>query len=128
MSGDGPEEEHQVDDATWPDVTPGLDDLAEQLGGGSGAAEVVALYLDELPGRLGRIAGADLEEAARGAHSLKSASGLVGLMDLSAACGTLEAALRDDPATARPDLVAEVTARAPGGEAALRRWLAGREA
>ena len=114
-----------MDQPVTPDVAPALADLADQLGGPEAACEIVALYLDELPGRLGRVTGSDLEEAVRGAHSLKSASGLVGLADLSAASSALESALRGAPTTPRPDLVAEVARHAPPGRNALRAWLAG---
>ena len=107
-----------------PDVAPALADLSDQLGGPEAAREIVALYLEELPGRLQRVTGDDLDEATRGAHSLKSASGLVGLADLSDACADLESALRDAPSAPRPDLVERVCGRAPAGEAALRTWLA----
>ncbi|MGG5257174.1 Hpt domain-containing protein [Phycicoccus avicenniae] len=110
-------------------VAPDLSGLVEQMGDEGLAADVVEVYLEALPERVAAIRaardGGD-EEAVRAAHSLKSASALLGLHDLSGRAAALEAALRQDPAGDPAPLVEAVLERTPGAEAALRQWLAGR--
>lgn len=101
--------------------------LEEDFGGPDIVVEVVDLYLSELPGRVGRIAlgeGVDVDAAARGAHSLKSASALVGFPDLSALAGELEDALRQG-APVRPGLVEAVVTTANQSSQWLEEWRRG---
>lgn len=106
---------------------PDLSGLVEQLGDEALAADVVEVYLEALPERVGALEAARgglREDTVRAAHSLKSASALLGLGDLSARCAALEAAGRaSEPDVA--ELVDAVLARTGPAEVALRDWLAG---
>lgn len=78
---------------------PVLLDLGEQLGDEELLEMVVDTYLGELPSRSERLSAGpdeDLEEFRRVAHSLKSASAMVGAMAVSAVCADLERAVDDE--------------------------------
>lgn len=116
MSGDGA-------------VVPDLSGLVERMGDRSLAAEVVEVYLEALPERVAVIAaarGGGDEESVRAAHSLKSASALLGLEDLSARSAALESALRSGAEAPVDELVDAVLEATGGAEGALRQWLAAR--
>lgn len=73
-----------------------LVDLARDIGDESVVHETVAIYLDELPTRLGQMdaatAAADMEGVRQAAHALKSSSAMLGADDLAGLCRDLEAA------------------------------------
>lgn len=105
------------------------DHLIAQLGDEGLAAEVVGVYADELPGRLAALEGARgalTEDTVRVAHSLKSASAMLGLAGLSARCAELEQRARAGDGPGAVGAVDDVLAAAEGVEVGLRRWLADR--
>lgn len=113
------------DDAAGPDL-PDLSGLVEQMGDEALAADIVEVYLDALPERVEALEaarGGVREDTVRVAHSLKSASALVGLSALSARSAALEAAAKTPDDTV-PGLLEEVLALTGPAEAGLREWLA----
>lgn len=103
---------------------PNMPDLLERLGDPLIVETVVEAYLDCLPERLDAIevAGqAPDEESLRAAHTLRSASALLGLTPLADACAALETALRTAPSVACPALVDPVLRLADEVRASLLR-------
>lgn len=75
-----------------------IDRLVE-WGGNKLLSQMLRLFLDNTPERFAQIEnglaeGGDLEEAHRGAHSLKSSAGNVGAMEVSELAARLEAATK----------------------------------
>ncbi|MBJ7455772.1 MAG: Hpt domain-containing protein [Thermoleophilia bacterium] len=77
------------------------------MGGAEGAAEILRIYLDLLPGRRDAVLGAgDSDARARAAHALRSPSALVGAGDLAARCRSIEARSREGGAVPEGELMA----------------------
>lgn len=109
-------------------VAPDLSGLVEQMGDEGLAADIVEVYLEALPDRVAALEAARdgvREDTVRVAHSLKSASALLGLTELSARSAALEAAAKA-PDGSLPELLEDVLAGTGPAEAALRAWLSGR--
>ena len=113
--------------ATLIDATV-LQDLADQLGDVSIVSDTVGMFLDELDGRtrLLREAAAeeDRDELRRRAHSLKSASAMLGATALAAACLEIEHGASDGQPSLLREQVAAVEPLAADSGAALRAAMA----
>ncbi|GIL34486.1 Hpt domain-containing protein [Phycicoccus sp. DTK01] len=102
-------------------------DLVEQMGDEGVAADIAQVYLQELPARVAALEAARgglREDTVRVAHTLKSASALLGLTELSEVCREMEHTARDGGSVT--GLVGAMTARAAEAEQAVRGWLASR--
>lgn len=99
--------------------------LADDLGDAAVVADAVRLYLSELPERLelleASMAEGDAPAVRATAHSLKSASAMLGAGELSASCLALERAAAEGRLPR--DALREVTARAQVAAGALREFL-----
>jgi HPt (histidine-containing phosphotransfer) domain-containing protein len=99
--------------------------LADDLGDAAIVADTVRLYLAELPDRLGLLetgmTDGDAQAVRSTAHSLKSASAMLGAGPLSASCLALERAAAEGRLSR--DALREVTARADVAAEALRAYL-----
>jgi HPt (histidine-containing phosphotransfer) domain-containing protein len=122
---------HRTPDSPAPSPADTLDltALSERVGDASLVRPIVELYLELLPERLASISGpaqtsSAHEERVRAVHSLKSASALLGLMELSTSCRNLESAWLRDADAPTVALVDDVMARAVEARAALGQVLA----
>lgn len=104
-----------------------IDGLVDDLGDRDTVRAVAEVYLAQLPTRLGELRASvpgDADTCRRVAHTLKSASAVLGLGGVSRVCRNLEEAVDADPA-AVPALLRELEAVADDGESHLRDWLSG---
>ncbi len=106
-----------------------LDRLTE-WGGDKLLRQMLRLFLENAPERLQQIEqglapGGALEEAHRGAHSLKSSAGNVGAMSLSEKAAALEASTKQGDAEASQSLFAELKVLWNAVEAELSQVLEG---
>ena len=100
-----------------------IEPLYSRLGGDADVGEIVALFAEEMPGRVaaltGRLQSGDWDGLRRLAHQLKGAAGSYGFDAITSSAERLESALRqqqpeDQIRTAAADLVA-LCRRARGG-------------
>jgi PAS domain S-box-containing protein len=100
-----------------------LTDLADGLGGDEALAPLLALWREQLAGRLAALRGAvgsgDLERVRVAAHALRSPSAGFGLARVAAAAGALERAARAGELADAQALLAAVDAAALATDAAL---------
>lgn len=106
-----------------------LERLSE-WGGDKLLRQMLRLFLENAPERLQQIEqglapGGELEEAHRGAHSLKSSAGNVGAMTLSEDAAALEAATKDADMASSQELFTRLRASYAAAEAELTRVLEG---
>lgn len=102
-----------------------------EWGGDKLLHQMLRLYLENSPERLAQIdsglaPGGDLDEAHRGAHSLKSSSANVGAMQVSDVAARLEAAAKAGDGEGSRALAAELTEAYQAADTALRSVLEGR--
>jgi HPt (histidine-containing phosphotransfer) domain-containing protein len=71
--------------------------------------ELLALFLAGIPDLLGKLGSADRNEAERAAHSLKSSSKQMGMLDLAGQMAALESRLRSGGPPVDPAELATLT-------------------
>jgi HPt (histidine-containing phosphotransfer) domain-containing protein len=109
-----------------------IDRLLE-WGGDKLLVQLLRLFLDNTPERFQQIEnglapGGDLDEAHRGAHSLKSSAGNVGAMEVSELAAQLESATKTSDIEASQELYGQLRAAYAEAEAVLRGILEGASA
>ena len=106
-----------------------LAELGEDLGDLDFLAETVGIYLTELPGRHGAMRDAfaigDRDRLRAGAHSLGSASALVGALELELACREMELRATQASPAELTALYDRWSASCGRTETAVRGWLEG---
>ena len=101
-----------------------------EWGGDKLLKQMLRLFLENTPERFEQIEnglapGGDLEEAHRGAHSLKSSAGNVGAMEVSEVAAQLEAATKAGSEADSHALFAKLRAAYAEAEAVLQQILGG---
>lgn len=86
-----------------------LDELVLDLGDRSVVVAVVQTYLDDLPDRVGAIAGRVGAARSTAAHTLKSSSLVVGVHPLASLCADIESRPTGSEVTQLPDLARDAT-------------------
>jgi len=104
-------------------ISPSTEPLYSALSHDPGLAEIVEMFVEEMPGRiaalLSQLEACQWEELTRTSHQLKGAAGSYGYAPISRCAAQVEAALRDgEPETQIRDAVNALIAvckRARGG-------------
>jgi len=112
-----------ADDVLDPAVVAGLRSAQEDFGNPTFIRDLVGLFLTRTPEKLDRIrhalAAGDAVAAREAAHSLRSNCGMLGAMEMAAACGRLEDAAARADVQAAAAAFADVESRLPAVLSAL---------
>ena len=107
--------------------TTRLAELGDDLGDAEFLVETVGIFLSELPGRRAAMHTAfhadDRVGMRESAHSLGSASAMLGVLELESTCRAVELRAGDVDAAGLAVLLAQWTSSCDGAQSAVQEWL-----